>query len=60
MGWNVYAFDAIFSLSYKILYTYYLVSNNNHDKNPNVWCKMILPNYILRESYSHSKLHIKY
>ena len=22
MGWNVYAFDAIFSLSYKILYMY--------------------------------------
>ena len=42
MGWNVYAFDAIFSLSYKILYMYYvymalyLVSNNNHDKNSNV------------------------
>ena len=24
MGWNVYAFDAIFSLSYKISYMYYV------------------------------------
>lgn len=39
MGWNVYAFDAIFSFSYTIIYickTQNLVSHNDHDKNSDI------------------------